>query len=413
MTTKRPYKSRRKEYTNEHKEKVFEIMMHIYNECKKDKQKNLQSKGKELKVGNNITMMILKHYTKKTGNTFYTWTTNFPTMEMVDFILEECYIYGKEKNALSLSKKIEQHMNEKKNISDLSFDAWCNTTSLLEFMSDDHVLDYILDSETTDTIAHFNAIPGGMPEEKLKWLKENVLKKKYKSLPVVFQYEETPIHISATDEMIEFEKTLESIVAEIRERYKKGISYVPIDDVGRAPNRAMCKSVGKFEHECIEGDISSIKIRNEKGSYYYANGIYAAREKVVEPIPVEKKQPELISCTPVKSNPQPIQTALYITDEPMKKPLEEIKEVIDYAAAKARDARARLKKQEEEIAGDDPMVKQVVIIHKPEKGADHDIDKEFVPEQGQSLIATEKKREVIKEISILWGAFKFKVYGNK
>jgi hypothetical protein len=59
------------------------------------------------------------------------------------------------------------------------------------------------------------------------------------------------------------------------------------------------------------------------------------------------------------------------------------------------------------------MVKQVVIVHKPEKGADHDIDKEFVPEQGQSLIPTEKKREIIKEISILWGAFKFKVYGNK
>ena len=412
MTTKRPYKSRRKEYTNEHKEKVFEIMMHIYNECKKDKQKNLQSKGKELKVGNNITMMILKHYTKKTGNTFYTWTTNFPTMEMVDFILEECYIYGKEKNALSLSKKIEQHMNEKKNISDLSFDAWCNTTSLLEFMSDDHVLDYILDSETTDTIAHFNAIPGGMPEEKLKWLKENVLKKKYKSLPVEFQYEETPIHISATDEMIEFEKTLESIDAEIRERYKKGISYVPIDDAGRAPNRAMCKSVGKFEHECIEGDISSIKIRNEKGSYYYANGIYAAREKVVEPIPVEKKQPELISCTPVKSNPQPVQTILEMSTEEAN--------VAEKRIAEALNKPVKIKKpvtpKDKYVAGCDAMCDEadaVVIIHKPEKGADHDIDKEFVPEQGQSLIATEKKKEVVKEISILWGAFKFKVYGNK
>ena len=387
MTTKRPYKNRKKEYSNEHKEKVFEIMVYIYNECKKDKQKNLQGKGKELKVGNNITMMILKHYTKKTGNTFYTWTSNFPTMEMVDFVLEACYIYGKEKNALSLSKKIEQHMNEKKNISDLSFDAWCDTTSLLEFQSDDHVLDYILDSETTDTIAHFNAIPGGMPEEKLKWLKENVLKKKYKSLPVVFQYEETPVHETISNTMIEFIKKLDSIKEEISERYKQNTSYVPIDDAGRAPNRAMCKSVGKFEPEYIDGEISSIKIRNEKGSYYYANGIYAAREKVVEknvsiPFPVEEDKPVLVSC----ETAQKMQTILDIAITEANLAEKRINE----SGAKARNAKARLK-----------------------KGADHDIDKKFIPEQGQALIATEKKREVIKEISILWGAFKFKVYGNK
>ena len=387
MTTKRPYKNRKKEYSNEHKEKVFKIMVYIYNECKKDKQKNLQGKGKELKVGNNITMMILKHYTKKTGNTFYTWTSNFPTMEMVDFVLEACYIYGKEKNALSLSKKIEQHMNEKKNISDLSFDAWCDTTSLLEFQSDDHVLDYILDSETTDTIAHFNAIPGGMPEEKLKWLKENVLKKKYKSLPVVFQYEETPVHETISNTMIEFIKKLDSIKEEISERYKQNTSYVPIDDAGRAPNRAMCKSVGKFEPEYIDGEISSIKIRNEKGSYYYANGIYAAREKVVEqnvsiPFPVEEDKPVLVSC----ETAQKMQTILDIAITEANLAEKRINE----SGAKARNAKARLK-----------------------KGADHDIDKKFIPEQGQALIATEKKREVIKEISILWGAFKFKVYGNK
>lgn len=399
MITKKQYKPRKKEYSTEHKEKVFNVMMFIYNECKKDKQKNLQSKGRELKIGNNVTMMILKHYTKKTGNTYYTWISPFPSMEMVDFILEACYIYGKEKNAESFNKKIEQHLMEKKNISDLSFDAWCNKISMVEFSCDDEVLDYILDSERTDTIAHFNAIEGGMPEEKLEWLKKNVLKRKHVSIPVEFQYEDTPIHISATDEMIEFEKTLESIDAEIRERYKKGISYVPINDAGKAPNRAMCKSVGKFEAEYVEHDIASIKIRNEKGSYYYANGIYAAREKVVEPIPVEKKES--------------VQTMLEMSVDETN--------LAEKRIAQSLNKPVKIKKvthvvKEQHVEGGEAMAKEadtVIVIERPEKGADHDIDKKFITEQGQLLISTEKKKEVVKEISILWGAFKFKIYGNK
>jgi hypothetical protein len=395
-----PRASRPRHYDEEYKSKIMYVLNAIYNQCKETKHSSLYDSAAEKHVGKNVAYVIIRDYTKKMYIRKHIWTARIPDDLMVEEVIESSYRYGREKNLNSLNKKIEAYSKAAiKPPSETTFNEWCEKTSKIEFHNDDELSEYIFSSDTTDPINHRCEIPGGMPEEKTNWVKEHLLNGKYKPMQITPVFVETEDHIAenVVGERELFLIECDRILKDVKSKYKEGTNYVPLTVEGKVKTPAF-RTATNYAIPTSEGNsIDSIAIKDERGTYYYANKIYATREKVVPIIPVEKKQPELISCTPVKSNPQPVQTILEMSTEESDKADKRIAEALNKpvkikkaVSSEARNPTARLK-----------------------KGADHDIDKEFVPEQGQSLIATEKKKEIIKEISILWGAFKFKVYGNK
>lgn len=383
-----PRASRPRHYDEEYKSKIMYVLNAIYNQCKETKHSSLYDSAAEKHVGKNVAYVVIRDYTKKMYIRKHIWTARIPDDLMVEEVIESSYRYGREKNLNSLNKKIEAYSKAAiKPPSETTFNEWCEKTSKIEFHNDDELSEYIFSSDTTDPINHRCEIPGGMPEEKTNWVKEHLLNGKYKPMQITPVFVETEDHIAenVVGERERFLIECDRILKDVKSKYKEGTNYVPLTVEGKVKTPAF-RTATNYAIPTSEGNsIDSIAIKDERGTYYYANKIYATRG-----VTVEEEKPELISCTPVKSNPQPVQTILEMSTE-------------EANVAEKRIAEALVKK---------PVY---VKKNKPKvvKGADHDIDKEFVPEQGQSLIANEKKKEVVKEISILWGAFKFKVYGNK
>lgn len=408
-----PRASRPRHYDEEYKSKIMYVLNAIYNQCKETKHSSLYDSAAEKRVGKNVAYVIIRDYTKKMYVRKHIWTARIPDDEMVEEVIESSYKYGREKNLNSLNKKIELYSKmAPKPTSETTFNEWCEKTSKIEFHNDDELSEYIFNADTTDPINHRCEIPGGMPEEKTNWVKENLLNGKYIPMQITPVFVETEDH-AAEEVLGEREKFLiecDRILEEVNSKYKEGTNYVPLTVEGRVKTPAFRTSTGYAVPTSEGNNIDSIAIKDERGTYYYANKIYATRG-----VTVEEEKPELISCTPVKSNPQPVQTILDMSTEETDK--------ADKRIAEALNKPVKIKKpvtpKDKYVAGCDAMRDEadaVVVFEKKnvtEKGADHDIDKKFVPEQGQSLTPTEKKREVIKEISILWGAFKFKIYGNK
>ena len=346
-------KRRDKQYTPEYKQKVREMLDLIYNECLKDKHVALSHTARTIKIAQTVFTIISRDYLTKINKNKYIWNVRKPDDQMVDEVLKACYEYNREMEYALRLKRAEE-------------------MKAAIVKSEEEKIDLL----------HQSYVPNEPVDDEVK----------YGSKP--------------------FPKGNEFNVWFLR---LKDLHLSKADIIKYLNNPSCASKVAHVNPIPFYTDDE----RAEYLMYQFKNrGVKAPVVEEYQPTKptVGKIQPELISCTPVKSNPQPMQTMLDMPDTPMKKPLEEIKEVIDYAAEKARDARARLKKQADEVGGGDAMYHQadvVVEIERPGPGADHDIDKKFEPTQGLHSLPTEKKKEVVKEISILWGAFKFKVYGNK
>jgi hypothetical protein len=481
MSTNPHRRSRIKNRKPEYEQKVKYVLNAIYNQCQQKTHGSLYGAGVQQKIGKTVSFIIIRDYTKKITGRKHDWIAREPDDAMVKEVIDNAYKYSNEMYLLT-KERFENEVKKEKQlkmvleplipadtpVEDLTYSDWCLKTSKIKFENREEVEEYILDSTKTNTIKHFNKIPGGFPEEKVEYVINNILGNELVKPPVigVFIEEPEPEETVVVKEQVDnIQAHIDAILKDVASKYPKGTRYVPLTVDGKEAYKAFKISEGVYIPSIVKNLISTLGVKDERGTYYYISNKYAVvakNTKVVETIK-EFDTPQIERPhAPVKSKPaivekvieEPTPVEESVSIESVQETLKESKRSAENTAdigkkmlQKIHAERLKLKKEREESefvykegyrfpvnfkwpdkddfftckvtahAGNNMYLVTITNSETNSSMSSH-VDENWILDSLQipsvpTVVAPEPVKEIIKEFSILWGLFKFKKYGNK